>query len=56
MRASVYVACAIVALVVLVTTGVSDAQTADGSIVMIRKNFSDSWSRRRIANALAEAA
>jgi quinol monooxygenase YgiN len=39
MRASVYVACAIVALVVLVTTGVSDAQTADGSIVMIRKNF-----------------
>jgi quinol monooxygenase YgiN len=39
MRASVYVACAIVALAVLVPTGVSDAQTVDGSIAMVRKNF-----------------
>ena len=39
MRASGYVACAIVALAVLVATGVSDAQTADGAIVMVRKNF-----------------
>jgi len=39
MRASVYVVCAIVALATLVTTGVSDAQTADGTFVMVRKNF-----------------
>ncbi len=39
MRASGYVACAIVALAVLVAAGVSNAQTADGSIVVVRKNF-----------------
>jgi len=39
MRGSVHVACAIVALAVLVTTGVPDAQTVDGSIVMVRKNY-----------------
>ena len=39
MRASIYVACAIVAFAVLASTGVSNAQNADGSIVMVRKNF-----------------
>ena len=39
MRASIYVACAIVAFAVLTTTGVSTAQNAEGSIVMVRKNF-----------------
>src|SRR4029453_11264119 len=39
MRASTYVACAIVALAVLGTTGISSAQNADGSIVIVRKNF-----------------
>jgi quinol monooxygenase YgiN len=39
MRASIYVACAIVAFALLATTGVSNAQNADGSIVMVRKNF-----------------
>ena len=39
MRASIYVACAIVAFAVLATTGLSTAQNAEGSIVMVRKNF-----------------
>ena len=39
MRASINVAYAIVALAVLATTSVSNAQNADGSIVMVRKNF-----------------
>jgi quinol monooxygenase YgiN len=39
MRASTYVACGIAAFAVLATTGVSNAQTTDGSIVMVRKNF-----------------
>ena len=39
MRASIYVACAIVAFAVLATRGVSNAQNADGSIVMVRKNY-----------------
>jgi quinol monooxygenase YgiN len=37
--AFIYVACAIAAFAVLAATGVSNAQTADGSIVMVRKNF-----------------
>src|SRR5438105_15099427 len=39
MRASIYVACAIAAFAVLATTSLSNAQNADGSIVMVRKNF-----------------
>jgi quinol monooxygenase YgiN len=39
MRASIYVACAIVAFAVLATTDVSTAQNAEGPIVMVRKNF-----------------
>ncbi len=39
MRTSIHVACAIAAFAVLTTTVVSNAQTADGSIVMVRKNF-----------------
>ena len=39
MRESIYVACAIAAFAVLATTGVANAQTADGTIVMVRKNF-----------------
>jgi quinol monooxygenase YgiN len=39
MRAPVCAACAIVALAVLVTADVSNAQTADGTIVMVRRNF-----------------
>jgi len=38
-RASIYVACVIVVFAVIATTGVSGAQNADGSIVMVRKNF-----------------
>jgi quinol monooxygenase YgiN len=39
MRESIWMACAIAAFAVLASTSVSNAQTADGSIVMVRKNF-----------------
>ena len=39
MRSSICAACAIAALFAFAATGVSNAQTGDGSIVMVRKNF-----------------